>query len=283
MPHERHKRVTDDGVLRRILQVVATEFGSQIPSGLQDLAAPCVMLHGLLFSRFRKKQASPREGHECVADDGIHFRRFQRRTTYFGMKRIDMQYTVASPRTDFHHFVRGGFFENHSAPDKRHQRIANGCVCRFHLNIRAAEFRMKRIDASFNLAVIFVLVNNLIRGVFVENSVVPSEGHKGVTDGDFIEFIDSFRAAYFGRQMERFTHRTAVEFGLDIHAIGGDAKAVPPLIGQFDGVERQVQSCLNIYPFVAVERQTVRCILPKVVIRGFETAIGCYLRFKNIR
>ena len=121
---------------------------------------------------------------------------------------------------------------------------------------------MKRIDASLHLAAVLVLIDNLICGVFIKNSVVPVVGHEGVADGDFVEFIDSFRAAYLGRQMERLAHCPAVTFRLYIHTVRSDAKSIPTFIFRLDRIKGERFAQDYIGPTVTVKLQTIRSILP---------------------
>ena len=112
---------------------------------------------------------------------------------------------------------------------------------------------MKRIDTSFDLAVVLVLVNNLIRSVFIEYSIMPAVGHQRVADGNFFDFINPLRTAYFDRQMEWLTHRTAIPLRLYIYVGGSNAEPVPSIIGKFDRIKGERFTQNNICPTVTIE------------------------------
>ena len=107
--------------------------------------------------------------------------------------------------------------------------------------------------------------------------------HEGVTDGDFFEFIDSFRTTHFGGEMERFTHRTASPLIHNVDAGRSDAKAIPTFIFRLDGIKRKRFAQDDIGPTVAIKLQTVRRILPEIIIGLLKTTIRRHICLENIR
>ena len=286
IPSERHEGVTDDGILRGILQIVATDLGSEFPCRLQTIAATAVLKHCFLLTRCREKQSPPREGHERVADDGVLLGELQVIATDLIMQRIGSQKAVASFRALVEDREGARFGQQGVMPEEGHEGVADGGIDLGKPQIRAADLRLQIVCHEHTIAAVLIMIKDRERAWLGQQGVMPEERHEGIAN-DGIHFRElqfrTRRRTVIHREMERCARRAAVSFGLHIHPFGSDAKAVPSGVGQFDGIERQLLPQGDISPAVTIELQAVRGILPEVVIRCFETAFCSHFRLENIR